>query len=362
MKEMNFYFDARWTRTDYHDGISRYTSGLLEGFLALDLPVVALICDERQLTLLPKGIRYKKINRPVSFSELFVAKKLNALGADVVFSPLQVMGFWGRRYRLILTLQDVIYYRHPKPPTNLPWYIRTVWRLFHMARWPQRLLLDRADHVATVSHTSRRFIEEMSLTKRPIDVIYNATSTAITTENRAIQVTKNIIYMGSFMPYKNVETLIRMMKLLPNEYTLLLLSKVHPERQAELERLVPDNASVVFKNGVTEDEYATLLRGAHCLATASKEEGFGLPVVEAQTYGTPVVCTDMDIFHEVAGEGALFCDPDQPEAFAEAIRSLEHPAIRAECIKKGHQQAATFSWISSARALYTLAESLYKRP
>lgn len=51
---MKFFFDARWTRTDYHDGISRYTSGLLESFMAQNIPVTALICDKKQLDLLPK--------------------------------------------------------------------------------------------------------------------------------------------------------------------------------------------------------------------------------------------------------------------------------------------------------------------
>lgn len=356
---MKLIFDARWTRTDYHDGISRYTSGILEGFQAQNLPVTALICDTRQLDLLPKGIDYLLVNHPVSIKELFIARTLNKQGADVVFSPLQVMGFWGRKYKLILTLQDIIYYRHPKPPTNLAWYIRVVWRLFHMASWPQRLLLNRADFVVTVSNTSKAFIEAMHLTRNDIGVVYNATSTAITAGDvQEAPRTKNILYMGSFMPYKNAETLIRAMEYLPDDYTLQLLSKIKPERQEELERLVPNGKHVVFNNGVSESEYATLLSTAHCLASASKEEGFGLPIAEAQTYRTPVVCSDMDIFHEVAGDGALFCDPDSPKEFASAITSLEDTAVRNDLTKKGATHTAQFTWERSASALWKFAESL----
>lgn len=355
---MNLFFDARWTRTDYHDGISRYTSGLLEGFLQENLPVTAIICDKKQLDLLPEGIDYLLTNHPVSLKELTLARRLNKAGADVVFSPLQVMGFWGRNYKLILTLQDIIYYRHPKPPTNLPQYIRLVWRLFHMARWPQRLLLNRADYVTTVSKTSKHFIEDMKLTKRPVGVIYNATSGAIASSLAAKTPTKDIIYMGSFMPYKNAETLIRMMEHLPSTYTLRLLSKIAPNRQQELEALVPAGAAVHFHNGASEEEYANLLQNAHCLATASKEEGFGLPIAEAQTYGTPVICTDMEIFHEVAGEGALFCSPDSPEEFARAVKSLEDQSIREALTQKGALHTAKFGWGVSAKEIWRIATDL----
>jgi glycosyltransferase involved in cell wall biosynthesis len=357
MTEMKLFFDGRWTRTDYHDGISRYTSGLLEGFQAAGIPVTVLIHDIRQLKLLPKDITYELINNPLSIKELFVARKLNKLGAEVVFSPLQVMGFWGRKYKLILTLQDIIYYRHPKPPTGLSPLIRLVWRLFHLAKWPQRALLNRADHVATVSQTSKKFIEEYGLTDRQVSVVYNAPSSTIPLLKQS-KPTNNILYMGSFMPYKNVEVLIRGMEHLPNSFTLHLLSKVSPQRRAELERLIPSGANVIFHNGTPEEEYAQLLSSAYCLATGSKEEGFGLPIVEAQIQGTPVICSDLEIFHEVAGKGALFFDPDSPEEFAQRVRELESRTAREKQIEAGRRQAAKFSWEKSAREIVRISNDL----
>lgn len=170
-----------------------------------------------------------------------------------------------------------------------------------MAYWPQKLLLNGADHIAAISKTSKRFIEEMGLTKNEITVIYNATSSAIEAAQTKDKKTKNIIYMGSFMPYKNAETLIKAMEFLPKGYNSNFLVD-YPVRQEELSQLIQKGLKIIFRNGVSEADYATLLQNAHCLATASKEEGFGLPIVEAHTYGTPVVCTDMEIFHEVAGK------------------------------------------------------------
>jgi len=355
---MNIFIDARWVRTDYHDGISRYTAGVVQGFKDDNIPITILIHDVRQLNLLPDNIPYVMVNYPVSIKEFFLARKLNKLGADVVFSPLQVMGSNGRKYKLILTLQDIIYYRHPKPPTNMSPIIRVIWRLFHMVKWPQRFLLNHADHVTTVSHTSKKFITEMGLTKREIGVIYNASSLDLPKSNEGVTKTKNIIYMGSFMPYKNVEVLIRGLEFLPPDCELHLLSRVSAERKAELEQLIKQGTKVVFHNGTTDQEYVSLLQSALCLATGSKEEGFGLPIVEAQTMGTPVVINDMEIFHEVAADGALYFEADSPKEFALQVLKLYDPEILADLIEKGHKQAENFAWGKSARVLYQICEQL----
>jgi len=351
---MNIYFDARWTRTDYHDGVSRYTAGLVQGFKENNIPITLLIHDIAQLAMLPSDVPYVLINNPVSIKEFFVAYRLNKLNADVVFSPLQVMGFWGRKYKLVLTLQDIIYYHHPKPPTNLAPGIRLIWRLFHFTKWPQRLLLNRADYVTTVSKTSKQFIEGYGLTSREVGVIYNAPSDV----SRQLQPNggpkTDILYMGSFMPYKNAETLIKGMAGMPAEYTLHLLSKILPERKRELKKLVPAGTKVIFHNGVTDEEYLDLLDNAFCLATASKEEGFGLPIVEAQVLGVPVVCSTMDIFKEVAGNAALYFDASNPADFAKQALRLQDESVRADLIEKGFEQAQKFSWKSSAKTLYNI--------
>jgi hypothetical protein len=155
VKTDHIFFDARFIRFDHHDGISRFSAGL---FAALNrrTKVTAIISDTRQLLKLPRGCDYVLANDPTSIRELFIAPSLNRAGAGVVFSPMQTMGSWFRRYKLILTLHDLIYYRHPAPPPEFNWLIRTGWRLFHMVYWPQRVFLNRADAVATVSKTSKR--------------------------------------------------------------------------------------------------------------------------------------------------------------------------------------------------------------
>jgi glycosyltransferase involved in cell wall biosynthesis len=168
---------------------------------------------------------------------------------------------------------------------------------------------------------------------------------------------RNIVYMGSFMSYKNVETLVRGMAGLPGR-TLHLLSRISPERRRELEALVPQGASVVFHGGVSDAEYAELLSDRAILATLSLDEGYGLPIAEALAFGVPAVVSDLEIFREVAGEGALFVPARDPAAFAAAVRSLDDDATRERVIAAGRAHMERFSWERSAGALLDAVRGL----
>lgn len=349
IKVMKVFFDARFIRVDHHDGISRYSYSLLQAFAKIH-PVTAIIHDPRQIEKLPRHMEYVFLNAPTSIKELFIARKLNDLGADVVFSPMQLMGSRKRRYHLILTLHDLIYYEHKTPPTNLALPVRFIWWLFHsIGYWPQRFLLNRADLAVTVSETTKELMREHWLTKRPIKVAYNAPSNLSKVNVQQGRIEKNLVYMGSFMPYKNVETILQALYFLP-DYKLHALSTISDSRKAELLKLAPPN-QVVFHNGVSDEEYNKILGSAHALVTASESEGFGLPVIEAMRAGVPVVCSDIPIFHEVAGKCALFFEPDNQTKFSKQVVKLENNKFRETLIKHAKKQSETFNWEDSAKEL-----------
>lgn len=355
---MRLLIDARYTRTDQLDGISRYGANLIAA-AARQADVRMLIHDERQLQFLP-DVPWVKINSPLSPAELFVARRINKLGADVVVCPMQTMGSFGRRYGLILTIHDLIYYRHPKPPGFLPLPVRGLWRLYHKAYWPQRLLLNRADMVATISRTTKSLLEQARLTRRDIRIVSNAPHSPGSARDPLAPADKDLVYMGSYMPYKNVETLIAAMALLP-DYRLHLLSPVSAAREAELAAGAADPGQLVFHHGVSDGEYHQLLHRATALVSLSRDEGYGLPLIEAMAAGTPVIASDIPIFREVTDEAALLVDPDEPEAFAAAVRALEDPDRRARASKEGAGRAGEFSWDHSAAQLLAMAEEVRRR-
>lgn len=352
--------DCRYVRTGRHDGISRYTAGLVAELARLH-PVELLVSDERQLTHLP-DLPWHRVSGPTSWREPFVARQVRRLRPDVVFSPMQTMGTWGRDYGVVLTLHDLIYYRHPAPPADLPAPVRLLWRAFHRAWWPQRLLLDRADAVVTVSATTRALIAAHRLTRRPVTVVTNAADPAFGATARPADAdpgpaagrTRALVYMGSFMPYKNVATLARATARLPG-HELHLMSRVAP---AERERLaaLAGPGRLVFHDGADDATYRRVLGSATALVSASRDEGFGIPLVEAMTLGVPVVVSDIPVFREVAGAAGAYVDPDDVDGFVRAVRALDDDAAWAERSARARREAARFDWAASARVL--LAELL----
>lgn len=355
---MRLLVDARYVRA-VPDGIGRYSASLLHALAELqgtpgyeDLRVAMVLHDDAGIDRLPDLPSVRAFS-PTGPLEPLTGLALNRYRPDALFSPMQTVGGLGRRYGLVLTLHDLIYYEHPEPPSFLPAPVRAGWRLFHRAYWPQRLLLDRADAVATVSRSTAALMAAHRLTRRPVRLVPNAAPAAPVPEatalDRAGTREKILLYMGSAMPYKNVETLVRGMAGLP-DYELQLLSRYDPRRRAELEALVPEGARVVFRDGVSEEEYQALLARCTALVTASAAEGYGLPVVEAMAAGTPVVLSDIPIFREIAASQCL-TDFSAPGALARAVRGLEDPEEYRRRVLAGLAEVGRWSWEDSARAL-----------
>ena len=356
---MRILFDGRYIRTDHHDGISKFSARLIEHMAPLahqrGHTFDVLISDVKQRNQFPADIPSHLISSPTSIREPLVAREVNAFAPDVVFSPMQTMGSRGKKYRLVLTIHDLIYYSHPTPPKQFNMMVRALWRLYHLSWWPQRYLLSQADAVVAVSQTTKSLILDNKLTDAPVHVVHNAADTVPVVGNRGDSSSKILIYMGSFMPYKNVDTLVRTMSLLP-EYQLHLLSRIPAVEEGRLRELAPD-ANLIFHRGCTDDEYFAILGQAHALLIASRDEAFGIPVVEAMATGTPVVLSDITIFREVGGDAALHVE-NEPEGFARAIRALEDPTEWSARSVAGIRQAGTFSWQKSAAELINILEEV----
>ena len=130
-----------------------------------------------------------------------------------------------------------------------------------------------------------------------------------------------------------------------------------------IERLPADvRARVIRPGSITVGEKAWLLHHADLLAYPSLDEGFGFPILEAQTVGVPVVATRAGSIPEVAGDGAELVPVGDDDALAAAItRVLDDDGRRAELVAAGHQNVARFSWTATAEALVGVYRRLVER-
>lgn len=108
---------------------------------------------------------------------------------------------------------------------------------------------------------------------------------------------------------------------------------------------------------LADEELAAWVRGAIALVYPSRYEGFGLPPLEAMASGTPALVADIPVMHEVCGDAAIFIDPDDPGAWAEAMTAIATEGeTRSRYSAAGLERSARFTWQETARTIIDVIE------
>ena len=162
-----------------------------------------------------------------------------------------------------------------------------------------------------------------------------------------------VFWIGTFQPRKNVRALLDAFARLdesdvPHRLVLAGEEGWLADDDAPLRRL---GDRVKLLGRVSGSEANALYAGADLFAFPSRHEGFGIPVLEAMVQGTPVVCSDIPVFREVAGDAARFVPVDDVAALADAIGSLlGDAAASAALVARGLDHVQAYSWERCADA------------
>ncbi len=158
-----------------------------------------------------------------------------------------------------------------------------------------------------------------------------------------------IFYVGNAFPYKNVQCVIDAYRILKQSYPdlHLVLAGKKDHFYAQHESFVKKHAiqDVHFLGYISDGQKRWALQ--HCVAytSASYSEGFNISQLEAMYEGTPVVVSNASCHPEVAGDAALYFDPDDSGELADQVsRIIEDDSLRASMVKKGKIRVKTFSW------------------
>jgi glycosyltransferase involved in cell wall biosynthesis len=120
---------------------------------------------------------------------------------------------------------------------------------------------------------------------------------------------------------------------------------------------------VLFPGYIEDVDLPALLSAARAFVYPSLYEGFGIPVLEAQTCGAPVMTSNNSSLPEVAGDAALLVDPHDVDAIAAAMyRLATDDALCAELVRRGFENVKRFSWEKCARETLAVLESTAKKP
>jgi glycosyltransferase involved in cell wall biosynthesis len=119
---------------------------------------------------------------------------------------------------------------------------------------------------------------------------------------------------------------------------------------------------ILLLGEVTEAELASLYRGAVALVFPSQYEGFGLPPLEAMSYGVPVLASRKGSLPEVCGEAVLYCDADSHQDMAaKLVRLCFEKDLRDDLIHRGRKQVQRYTWQKTAEATANLLSEVLRR-
>ncbi len=117
--------------------------------------------------------------------------------------------------------------------------------------------------------------------------------------------------------------------------------------------------AVIFAGYVSIQKLYSFYTQALALVFPSFAEGFGMPIAEAMSLGTPVITSNISSMPEVAGDAALLVDPNNIQDISRAMERIYKDAgLRESLIRKGYQRAAHFSWETSGKELLSLLYTL----
>ncbi|WP_071886085.1 glycosyltransferase family 4 protein [Hymenobacter sedentarius] len=231
--------------------------------------------------------------------------------------------------------------------------------------------------VAVSEATKADIVQTYGIAPAKIRVAYNAPATQFQPQPEAAQRETRrrfshgqpyFLFVGALQPRKNLGHLLQAFDIFKENggsgvapAQLLIVGRKAWKAGPILDayQRMRHQTSVHFTGRVADPELASLYAAALATVYVPYFEGFGIPIVEAQASGCPVLTAGVSSMPEVAGEGgALVVDPHQVEDIAGGLTRLwQEPELRQQLITQGHQNLSRFSWARSAEVLWEAVDA-----
>ncbi|AZZ55624.1 glycosyltransferase family 1 protein [Rathayibacter iranicus] len=250
----------------------------------------------------------------------------------------------------IMTHHDITYVRHPD---SFSWSFRTLYGVLT----PASLRSSRA--IVTVSEFSRQEISgHYGIASEKITVVPNAVS-GIFTPGSTRSTERFLLAVSSPNKHKNFDAMVHAFEQanIPADFSL----KIVGTQSASFSRAAQSHnlARVHYLGRLSDDELVEVYRSATAFLFPSLYEGFGIPPLEAQAVGTPVLAAYAAAIPEALGDSALYFDPSRAGDMVSRIEDIAtDSSLRTELTNKGYSNVRRYSWSSSARQLNNLIEEL----
>jgi glycosyltransferase involved in cell wall biosynthesis len=301
------------------------------------------------------GLLFRPINlaRQRWWYEFGIRRAARGWGADALLMPAGYAARRGPTPQLVVIL-DVNYLT--RPGTYEPLFAR-------YASWVAGRSVRDADGLATISAFSRSEISRhLHVDPGRVSVVYPGLEPPPEGDFPRPIEAPYALYVGSTERHKNIGLLIDAWAETRPGLKLAIVGQPGRDHARLSERAAGMGGRVLLTGRVGQAALEAWYRHASVFLFPSLTEGFGYPPLEAMQRGVPVVAASAGALPEVLGDAAGYHDPNDSAALASEIdRVLNDDALRRERIRRGREQAATFTWARTAADIVTLLNGMGNR-
>jgi glycosyltransferase involved in cell wall biosynthesis len=303
-----------------------------------------------------KEVPFSKWSRSKAqlWEQTLLPREVKRSQCDLVHHPIMTCPRWSLGTTTVVTVHDLNFYHHPDwmDPKFRWWIMKTA--------VPG---VKKAAHVVAISDFVLNDVRRtLDLPKEKTSRIYNGTESMNAPQAERKRAT--ILGVNLWQPHKNLPRLLEALAILRKEMPEVALH-LAGRPQANFKNS-PDAARALEQPGVkvlgylSREELARAYAEATVFCYPSLFEGFGLPILEAMTAGTPVVTSDAACLPEIAGGAAILVNPLSAQDIARGLKQalVEDESLRATRIAAGRKVAARFTWEEAARQYINLFDRL----
>lgn len=234
--------------------------------------------------------------------------------------------------------------------------------------------LKRADKIVAVSRFTREeILKYYKIAPEKVVWIHNAVSDdfwASDTTSEKIEAVrrkynlpeKYLLYLGTLQPRKNIPTLIKAFSKIGDHIKLVIAGGKSHNFDLQIDEAVKKynlQDKIIFPGFIDEEDKAAVIKAADLFCFPSFYEGFGIPILEAMSVGTPVIASNILPHKEIASDAALFFDPNDFQELADKLLYLiNNEEARQDLIRKGSEQVKNFSWKNTAEKMMGIFEGM----
>lgn len=240
--------------------------------------------------------------------------------------------------------------------------------LYQLTNWT-RHSIKKAHHIITISKfTKNQIIKLYNTIPNKITIAYpgisippkvNKLNSLESFKNLKLEIRNYFLYLGTLKPSKNISFLIKSFaKFLQCNPELIEKHLVIAGKKGwffqnifSLVKKLNLQNKVIFTDYITEKEKWILLKNTKTLIIPSLYEGFGIPAIEAQKLGTPVLSSNIPVLKEILHNSALFFNPKKQDQLVNAMQQIHNPKIHKKYSKLGLKNSKPFNWNQTSQQI-----------